>query len=129
MAQEIEEQKLFQVLFIHLVYQLQSMAVMQLGKIVSPISNKIERDLDQAKGTIDLLRMLKEKTKNNLSKEEANLIEQVVYNLQLNYADEAAKGPSTTSTSSGQANSGQAPSETKGQAPSAGSGQAEKDKK
>lgn len=103
MADEIDEKKLFQVLFIHLIYQLQNMVVMQLGKIVNPVSNKIERDLDQAKGTIDLLRMLKEKTKNNLSKEEADIIEQVVYNLQLNYADEAAKGPSTPSTVSGQA--------------------------
>ena len=113
MAEEIDDQKLFQMLFMHLVYQLQSMAVMQLGKIVNPITNKVERDLDQAKGTIDLLRMLKEKTKNNLSKEEANLIEQVIYNLQLNYADEAAKGPSTPSTDSGQAGSGQEKTEEK----------------
>jgi len=91
MVEEINEEKLFQTLFLHLVYSFQNLAVMQLGKIVNPTTNKVEKDLVQAKNTIDILRMLREKTKGNLSKEESDLIEQVIYTLQLNYADEVEK--------------------------------------
>jgi hypothetical protein len=82
---------LFKILFAHLVYSFQNLAVMQLGKIVNPATNKVEKNLEQARNTIDLLRMLKEKTKGNLSSEETGLIEQIILNLQLNYADEASK--------------------------------------
>ncbi|MFH1825086.1 MAG: DUF1844 domain-containing protein [Candidatus Firestonebacteria bacterium] len=91
MSEEIDEKQLFQVLFFHLVYSFQNLAIMQLGKIVNPATNKVERDLVQAKSTIDILRMFKEKTKGNLSKEENDLIEQIIYTLQLNYADELSK--------------------------------------
>ena len=55
------------------------------------MTNQTEKNLPQAKATIDMMRMLKEKTQNNLSETETKLIEQVVLNLQLNYADEIGK--------------------------------------
>lgn len=91
MPEEIEDKKIFELLFIELVYSFQNMAMMSLGKLVNPATNKIEKNLAQAKATIDMLRMLKEKTKDNLAENETNLIEQVVLNLQLNYADEVEK--------------------------------------
>ncbi len=78
-------------LFLQLVLSLQSAAWYQLGKTVSPISGKIERDLDQAKATIDLLAMLQEKTKGNLEKEEKQILDNTVYSLQMNYVDELEK--------------------------------------
>lgn len=78
-------------LFLQLVLSLQSAAWYQLGKTVSPISGKIERDLDQAKATIDLLAMLQEKTTGNLGKEEKQILDNTVYTLQMNYVDELEK--------------------------------------
>ncbi|MDD4050659.1 MAG: DUF1844 domain-containing protein [candidate division Zixibacteria bacterium] len=75
-------------LFLSLVFSLQSAAWYQMGKIASPISGKIERDLPQAKMSIDLLIMLQEKTKGNLQGEEQQLLNSAVYNLQMNYVDE-----------------------------------------
>ncbi len=78
-------------LFLQLVLSLQSAAWYQLGKTISPISGKIERDLDQAKATIDLLAMLQEKTTGNLGKEEKQILDNTVYTLQMNYVDELEK--------------------------------------
>ncbi|MEK6647015.1 MAG: DUF1844 domain-containing protein [Candidatus Firestonebacteria bacterium] len=91
MQEQIDDSKIFQFLFMELVYSFQNMAIMQLGKIVNPVTSKVEKNLPQAKATIDMLRMLKEKTKNNLSPEEEKLVEQVVLNLQLNYVDEVER--------------------------------------
>ncbi len=63
-------------------------AMMQLGKIVNPATGKVERDLVQAKFTIDILGMLEEKTKGNLTKEEADLLRTTLANLRLNYVEE-----------------------------------------
>jgi hypothetical protein len=78
-------------LFLQLVLSLQSAAWYQLGKMVSPVSGKIERDLEQAKVSIDLLAMLQEKTKDNLLDEEKRILDTTVYNLQMNYVEELEK--------------------------------------
>lgn len=66
----------------------------QMGKVANPITNKIERNMDQAKYSIDMLIMLREKTKGNLTKEEENALGQAISNLQMNYLDEMKKGGS-----------------------------------
>lgn len=91
MPNEIDDKKLFEMLFIELVYSFQNMAMIAMGKLVNPATNKIEKNLQQTKATIDMIRMLKEKTTGNLNENETKLIEQVVLNLQLNYADEIEK--------------------------------------
>ncbi len=78
-------------LFLALVTSLASTCWMQLGKVPNPISNKIEKDLENAKFTIELLRTLKEKTKGNLTEEEERLLLSVITDLELNYADEIRK--------------------------------------
>ena len=64
----------------------------QLGKIPSQIDGKINKDLKSAQVTIDMLLMLRDKTKGNLTKTEEKMLEDTISNLQMNYADEAAKG-------------------------------------
>ena len=56
-----------------------------MGEVPNPVTNKKEEDLPQAKFIIDTLGMLKEKTKGNLTQEEANLIENVLYELRMQY--------------------------------------------
>ncbi len=56
-----------------------------LGQIPNPATQKIEEDLTQAKFMIDTLGMLAEKTKNNLSAEEVDLLESLLYELRTVY--------------------------------------------
>ena len=78
-------------LFTQLVVMFHSATMHQLGKIKNPITDKIERDLAAAKGSIDLLEMLQEKTRGNLRDEENRLLSQVLQECRLNYVDEANK--------------------------------------
>lgn len=78
--------------FFQIVFSLQTAAMQQMGKIVSPVTGKIERDMAMAKTTIDILGMLEQKTKGNLSAEEARFIGHSLHELRLNYVDEVKKG-------------------------------------
>ncbi|UCG60655.1 MAG: DUF1844 domain-containing protein [Candidatus Zixiibacteriota bacterium] len=78
-----------------LVLSLHAGAMQQLGKIVSPVSGEIERDLELARYTIDILGMLETKTKGNLSDEESRLLARTLSELRLNYVDESKKGDSS----------------------------------
>lgn len=89
--------------FIQLLWSLQTGAMIHLGKMASPVSGAIERNLEQARATIDLLEALKLKTDGNLSTEEKSLLERALYELRLNYVDESSKetaGAQTTTVNS-----------------------------
>ncbi|PKK84637.1 MAG: hypothetical protein CVT49_02110 [candidate division Zixibacteria bacterium HGW-Zixibacteria-1] len=78
--------------FFHLVVSLQMASMQQMGKIASPLSGKVEKNLDQARLSIDMLAMLAEKTDGNLTHEEKDLIDRVLFELRLNFVDETKKG-------------------------------------
>ncbi len=78
-------------LFLQMVLTLQTSAMQHLGKIASPFTGKVERDLLSAKAAIDMLAMLQEKTKGNLNDAEDKILDRVVYELRMNYVDEAKK--------------------------------------
>jgi hypothetical protein len=86
----MEDDKLTQ-LFYSLVYSFQMQTWMSMGKIKNPVTDKVEKDLNAAQMTIDILDMLKEKTKNNLSEQESKFIEQVLADLKLNYVHESSR--------------------------------------
>jgi type III secretory pathway component EscR len=68
------------------------MAAMQgMGKINNPVTNKIERNLEQSQFAIDVLDMLKEKTKGNLTEYELRFLDAVNSQLKLNYVEESQK--------------------------------------
>ena len=58
-----------------------------LGEMPNPITNQVEKNLKQAKFLIDTLVILRDKTKGNLSKEEDDLLNGSIYELQLRYVD------------------------------------------
>ena len=64
-------------------------ASIALGRIPNPVTNQKEEDLAQAKFLIDTLGMLKEKTKGNLTKEEGEFLENLLYDLRTEYIAKA----------------------------------------
>ena len=60
--------------------------LMLLGEFSHPqAKDKIKPDYQQARYTIDLIDMLKKKTEGNLTREEANLIENLLYDPRMRY--------------------------------------------
>ncbi len=78
-------------LFIQLIYIFQASGLQALGKIKNPITDKIEINIEQARQSIEMLEMIKNKTKNNLSDNESRLIESALSELRLNFVDVAKK--------------------------------------
>lgn len=78
-------------LFLQLVMQNQQMAMMSMGKMKNPLSNKSEKNMEYAKLSIDTLDMLAEKTKGNLSEYEEKFLTEVLKELKLNYVNESSK--------------------------------------
>jgi hypothetical protein len=81
-----------QLLFVMLIQQHEQIAMMGLGKINNPATDKSERDLNSAKYAIDTLIMLEKFTEGNLPGELHSYLKQTLTNLRLNYADEKKKG-------------------------------------
>ncbi len=78
-------------MFFSLIYSFQMQTMMHLGKIKNPVLDKIETDLPAAQATIDLIEMLAEKTKGNLSDEEKRFVDSALSDLKLNYVEESSK--------------------------------------
>jgi len=66
---------------------LSSSVLQQLGKIVNPLTNKAEVNLEGAQISIDMLSVLKEKTKGNLDKDEEKILNDILSSLQMNYVE------------------------------------------
>jgi hypothetical protein len=77
--------------FIQLILSLHGAAMQQMGKVQSPITGKIERDLAMCKNTIDMIEMIDRKTKGNLTDDEKRLVDRVLFECRMNFVDEAKK--------------------------------------
>jgi len=77
--------------FQQLLMSFQMQGMITMGKIMNPATQKIERNLLIAQSTIDTLEALREKTKGNLNDEEQKLIDRIIYDLKMNYADEVTR--------------------------------------
>lgn len=85
----MEEKEDFDAMFMQLIMGLQSSAWMLLGKVANPVTGKVEKNLEAAKATIDMLIMLQAKTKGNLTKVEEDYLGNTINQLQLNYVEES----------------------------------------
>jgi len=74
--------------FEFLVHTLFTQALMALGRIPNPITNKAHRNLDTARHFIDTLGMLQAKTAGNLDADERRLLEEVQHQLRMMYMAE-----------------------------------------
>jgi hypothetical protein len=71
---------------------LSTQALIHLGEVPNPVSGAVESDLSVAKQMIDILGILREKTKGNLDPGETKLLEEALYDLRIRYV-EAVKKP------------------------------------
>jgi len=74
------------------ILSLATSAQIHLGAIPNPQTGKAEANLPLAKETIDLLEILKEKTKGNLSSDEERLFEHLLYDLRMMYVERNKEG-------------------------------------
>ncbi len=73
------------------VFSLFSSALIQLGDMEDPMTGKMDPNLTSAKQTIDIIDIIREKTKGNLSEEEGKLLENASAELKWKYLDTLKK--------------------------------------
>lgn len=76
--------------FVNLILSYQMAGMGHLGKVANPVTGEVEKNLEAAKFTIDLLESLERKTEGNRSDEEDKLLRETLTNLRLNFVDESA---------------------------------------
>src|SRR5882724_9226128 len=69
------------------VLSLGSSALLHLGELEHPEGGPAEKDLPMAKHTIDILSMLEEKTRGNLTSGEEKLMQSLLYDLRLRFVN------------------------------------------
>jgi hypothetical protein len=78
-------------LFLQLVLGLSQAGMMSLGKLMNPVTRKVEVNLEGARDTIDTLEALEARTRGNLDADEARVLRQALTDLRLNYVEELKK--------------------------------------
>jgi len=96
-------------LFLSIMYSFHAAAMQQMGKIANPFTGKIERDLDAARGTIDVLLMFRKKTEGNLTDRERRVLTNLITELQLNFVDERKREPAAAKEAAPAASEAPAP--------------------
>ena len=86
-----EQQALPEIDFSTFVISLSTQALMHLGEIASPISGKVEVDVPVAKQMIDILGILRDKTRGNLNASEDRLMEDILFDLRMKYVEAVKK--------------------------------------
>ena len=71
--------------FASFIISLSTSVLIYLGEIPDPLSNEKKTDLISAKQTIDLISLLKEKTKGNLTQQEDEFMENILYDLKMRF--------------------------------------------
>jgi len=88
---DTENEPLPEINFSTFVIGLSTQALMHLGEIGNPISGKVETDVPVAKHMIDILGMLKDKTRGNLNASEDRLMEDILFDLRMKYVEAVKK--------------------------------------
>lgn len=87
-TQEAKEPKeLPPVDFVSFILSLAASAQVHLGLIPTPGGEKVEKNVGLAKQTIDVLGVLQEKTKGNLTAEEEKILTEILHTLRLQYVE------------------------------------------
>ncbi len=73
------------------IISLSTQALMHLGEVPNPLSGKVESDISVAKQMIDIIGLLREKTRGNLDQGEDKLVEDVLFDLRMRYVEAVKK--------------------------------------
>ena len=80
-----------ELLLTQIALMFQTAALQQMGKLKNPLTDSVERDLGQARISIDILDVLHRRMKGNLTEAEDRMLTNVLRELHLNFVDEASK--------------------------------------
>jgi len=83
-----KEENLEEVSFLSIVLRMATGAYISLGLVEAPTTGKKNKDLEMSKYLIDSLRILRDKTKGNLNKEEEGYLNNIIHDLELKYVKE-----------------------------------------
>jgi hypothetical protein len=88
-----DESETREVTFQDFIYMMTSSALVGLGHVPNPVTNKQEANLESVRHTISLLAMIQGKTKGNLTKEEEDLVDAVLHELRMAYVAKLKESP------------------------------------
>ena len=80
------------VTFVGFVLSLAHTAAVHMGDIPDPVSGQSAPHLPAAHQMIDILSLLEEKTRGNLTAEERQLLEQILYELRMRFVEVSKSG-------------------------------------
>ena len=89
--EEAQRSFLPEVNFNSLILSLSSSALLHIGEIADPQTGEKKKDLPMAKHSIDIIAMLKDKTKGNLTSDEQQFVDNILTDLRLRYVKAAKK--------------------------------------
>ncbi len=73
--------------FSSFLLSLSSSTLLHLGEVADPQSGEKNKDLTLAKQSIDIISLLRDKTKGNLTQEEEKLLEHLLYDLRMRFVN------------------------------------------
>ena len=82
-----EDKKLPPVDFTTFILSLASSVQVHLGLLANPATGKPEKNLELAKQTIDLLGLMEEKTKGNLTSDEGQILQHILHDLRVQFVE------------------------------------------
>ena len=74
-----------------LVVSLTTTAMLQMGLVPNPATQKVEKNLPAARQTIEILEILKDKTQGNLKPEEARLLDRCLHDLKMGFVQSSQR--------------------------------------
>ena len=91
MTDDAQKDQEFDPIFLQMVTSLQAATMMQMGKIMNPQTGKVDRSMEHAQNTIDILAMMRRKMEGNLSTTEQGYLDHILYELRMNFVEETEK--------------------------------------
>jgi hypothetical protein len=87
--ERVQEPTLPEINFSSFLLSLSTSALMHLGEVPDPATERVDKNLPLAQQSIDLLGMLREKTRGNLTPDEENLLDHLLADLRWRYVKAA----------------------------------------
>ncbi|MDY0187994.1 MAG: DUF1844 domain-containing protein [Syntrophus sp. (in: bacteria)] len=88
--EEEDYQPLPEITFLNFILSLSTTVLFHFGDFPDPVTREIQKNLPAAKQTIDILSLLKDKTKGNLDDHEKSLLDEILFELKMRYVKETS---------------------------------------